>query len=71
MHRFEFDEAIERLGQAGYALVDREAAWRAFRDRRARYATPIRVLARDLVLPPARWLGDRSYLPDRPTGPAL
>ena len=63
IERAEFDEARARLGAAGYALTgDAEAAWAAFARSRAEYADALNALARFLVVPPAQWIGDRSYV---------
>lgn len=64
LERFEFDEARSRMTAAGYRLDgDEGTAWLALCDLRRRYAPPINQMAKYLVLPPAQWLGDRSYLP--------
>lgn len=69
LERSEFDEARARLIAAGYRLRDADAAWQAFAELRSHYAPALAQLARYLVLPPAPWLGDRSYLPHvRPQG---
>lgn len=61
--RSEFDEARARLGTAGYPLVaDADAAWAAFSATRARYAGRLNAIARHLDVPPAQWVGDRSYV---------
>ena len=63
IERAEFDDARARLGAAGYALVgDAEAAWAAFARSRAEYADALNALARYLEVPPAQWIGDRSYV---------
>jgi hypothetical protein len=68
VERHEFLEACERLRSAGYAVgADEEAAWKRFSELRGVYAPWINRLARVLALPPAPWIGDRSYLPHRAT----
>ncbi|HEY8648776.1 MAG TPA: potassium channel family protein [Candidatus Limnocylindria bacterium] len=63
IERAEFDDARARLGAAGYVLVgDAEAAWAAFARSRAEYADALNALARYLDVPPAQWIGDRSYV---------
>jgi Ion channel len=63
IERTEFDEARARLGAAGYGLVaDGDAAWTAFARSRAEYAGALNTLARFLDVPPAQWIGDRSYV---------
>ena len=63
IERVEFDEARARLGAAGYTLVgDAETAWAAFARSRAEYADALNALARFLEVPPAQWIGDRSYV---------
>ena len=63
IERAEFDDARARLGAAEYVLVgDAEAAWAAFARSRAEYADALNALARYLDVPPAQWIGDRSYV---------
>ena len=66
VERVEFDAARERLGAAGYRLVEAEAAWASFAALRAEYAGRLNVLARFLSVPPAQWIGDRSIVYHRP-----
>lgn len=61
----EFLEACDRLQLAGYRLQDRDLAWEQFSDLRRRYALWLNRTARALAVPPAPWIGDRSYLPHR------
>jgi hypothetical protein len=65
VERHEFEEARARLEAAGYRCRDTEAAWPEFMELRRRYASPLNQLAHGLVIVPARWIGDRSYLPHR------
>jgi hypothetical protein len=65
IERFEFDQACDRLAEAGYTLTDREIAWTKFSDLRAAYAIPLNDMGRYWSIPPALWIGDRSYLPHR------
>jgi Ion channel len=65
VERHEFDEARDRLQAAGYRCRDTDLAWKDFSDLRARYASPLNQLAHRFVIVPARWIGDRSYLPHR------
>lgn len=63
VERAEFDDARERLRAAGYVLVpDAEASWNDFSALRAQYASTLNALARYLDVPPAQWIGDRSYV---------
>ena len=63
IERVEFDDARGRLAAAGYTLVaDPDAAWIEFARLRAEYAGPLNTLARYLDVPPAQWIGDRSYV---------
>lgn len=63
VERAEFDDARERLHAAGYVLVpDADASWNEFAALRAQYATTLNALARYLDVPPAQWIGDRSYV---------
>src|SRR5205823_2360511 len=59
------NEAWERWRKAGYHCNPADAAWTTFARLRSSYASPINGLARALVIPPAEWIGDRSYLPHR------
>jgi Ion channel len=65
IERFEFDQAWERLKKAGYSCKPADEAWTTFAKFRSSYASPINGLARALVIIPAEWIGDRSYLPHR------
>jgi len=65
IERFEFDQAWERLHKAGYHCKPADQAWPTFARLRSTYASPINGLARALVIIPAEWIGDRSYLPHR------
>ena len=63
IERVEFEAAREELRGAGYVLVaDADAAWAAFARLRAEYAAPLNAIARYLDVPPAQWIGDRSYV---------
>lgn len=63
IERAEYDDARLRLREAGYALVpDADASWADFARLRADYAGPLNALARYLDVPPAQWIGDRSYV---------
>jgi Ion channel len=63
IERFEFDQACERLAEAGFTMTDREIAWSKFSQLRAAYAIPLNEMGRYWSIPPALWIGDRSYLP--------
>ena len=65
IERFEFEQAWDRLQRAGYRCKPADVAWTAFARLRSTYASPINGLARALVIIPAEWIGDRSYLPHR------
>ncbi len=63
IERAEFDDARTRLGAAGYTLVpDADASWAEFAKLRSEYAGTLNALARYLDVPPAQWIGDRSYV---------
>jgi GTP cyclohydrolase I/GTP cyclohydrolase-4 len=57
------ERAHERLTEAGYTLTDREIAWTKFSELRSAYAVPLNEMGRYWSIPPALWIGDRSYLP--------
>jgi hypothetical protein len=61
--RMEFDQACDRLAAAGYTIRERDQAWTEFSQVRGRYAIPLTQFARYLDIPPAQWVGDRSYIP--------
>jgi Ion channel len=63
VERQEFDEARARLRDAGYRCRDAERAWAEFMELRRGYASPVNRMAHWLAIVPARWIGDRSYLP--------
>ncbi|GAC1613792.1 MAG: hypothetical protein NVS9B1_22690 [Candidatus Dormibacteraceae bacterium] len=63
VERFEFEQACDRLAAAGYTLADPDLAWKKFSELRSKYAVPLNEMARWWAIPPAQWIGDRSYLP--------
>jgi hypothetical protein len=63
VERQEFDDARERLIKAGFHCRESDAAWSQFAALRSLYATPLNLLAARLAIMPAKWIGDRSYLP--------
>lgn len=62
IERWEFDNACERLVEAGYELRDRDEAWTRFSQLRAEYAAELNAMARWLEIPPLQWVGDRSLI---------
>lgn len=65
VERAEYQVAVERLVKAGYHVRDTEAGWKQFAELRSKYASPLNQMAQWLVIPPAQWIGDRSYIPHR------
>jgi hypothetical protein len=63
--RSEFDRAYERLELAEIPLREREQAWKDFGEIRSTYASQLNLLARYWRIPPAQWIGDRSFLAHR------
>jgi hypothetical protein len=63
IHRTEFDQACDRLEEAGYKIRERDMAWAQFSRVRGFYAIPLTQMASYLDIPPAEWVGDRSYVP--------
>ena len=63
VERQEFEDARDRLIKAGYKCRDADIAWSEFSALRSMYASPLNELARRLAILPAKWIGDRSYLP--------
>ena len=63
IERDEYENARDRLRAAGYVLLpDADASWQDFARLRAEYAGPLNALARYLDVPPAQWIGDRSFV---------
>lgn len=61
--RSEFTQACEQLSEAGLHLPrDGDEAWKQFAKHRTQYAGPLNRLAGYWVIPPARWIGDRSVI---------
>jgi hypothetical protein len=65
VERSEYDAAVQRLSKVGYRIRDLDAGWKKFAEMRAKYATGLNQMALWLAIPPAQWIGDRSYLPHR------
>ena len=63
VERQEFDDARQRLISAGYKCHDADVAWPQFASLRSMYASVINQLAGRLAILPAKWIGDRSYVP--------
>ena len=65
VEKMEYDQARERLRVAGYKCHGAPYGWEKFAKLRSQYASPLNQLARALLIIPAQWIGDRSYLPHR------
>jgi hypothetical protein len=65
VERDEYEVAVDRLIKSGYRIKDRDAGWKRFVELRSNYADTLNSIAHWLVIPPAQWIGDRSYLPHR------
>jgi hypothetical protein len=63
VERDEFDQAIDRLGKAGYKCRPKDTAWKDFSRIRPKYASALNEMAKRFAIIPAQWIGDRSYLP--------
>jgi hypothetical protein len=63
VERHEFDDARQRLISAGYKCKEADVAWTEFASLRSMYASVINQLAGRLAILPAKWIGDRSYVP--------
>jgi hypothetical protein len=63
VERHEFEDARERLVTAGFRCREIDLAWSEFAALRSVYASALNLLAGRLAIVPARWIGDRSYLP--------
>jgi hypothetical protein len=62
IERREFDEACAQLAQAGVAVRCDDAAWQKFSELRSKYAGPLNDMAHFWLIPPTRWIGDRSAI---------
>jgi hypothetical protein len=69
VEREEFLEARDRLTRSGYQMRPLEKSWEEFSALRSKYALWLNVTTKALDVPPAPWIGDRSYLPHRERGP--
>jgi hypothetical protein len=69
VERSEYEDARERLIAAGYRCQEADAGWETFAALRTMYASALNLLALQMAIVPARWIGDRSYVPHlgRPT----
>jgi hypothetical protein len=65
VEREEFDEACARLERVGYRLRNLDTAWEEFSMQRSKYGAWLNQTTKGLGVPPAPWIGDRSYLPHR------
>ena len=56
-----------RLALVATLLVaDADAAWLRFAKKRSQYAGALNTIARYFDVPPAEWIGDRSYVRHEP-----
>ena len=69
VERDEYEQAVKRLRSAGYRVKEGDGSWEQFRKLRAKYGSVMNRLAHVLAVPPAQWVGDRSYLPHRQRRP--
>jgi hypothetical protein len=63
MEKWELGQVLDRLRAAGYRARPLDEAWPAFAARRLQYVPLLDHLSRYLAIPPAPWIGDRSYVP--------
>ena len=56
-----FSGVYDRLAQAGYALDDRDEAWRSFEHARGKYAGRLETLAAYWATPAPSWVGVRAH----------
>jgi hypothetical protein len=56
-----FSGVYDRLAVAGYALEDRDVAWRAFEGARGKYAARLESLARYWATPAPSWVGVKAH----------
>jgi hypothetical protein len=65
LEKWELERVLARLAAAGYRTRPLDAVWPAFAARRPQYVALLDHISRYLLIPPAPWIGDRSYLPHR------
>lgn len=65
----EFENARQRLRDAGLPVREASEAWEMFAHLRSAYATPLNEMASFFRIPPAQWVGDRSLLRHGTTSP--
>jgi hypothetical protein len=68
IERSEFEHACNRLAATGYAVRDRDDAWKRFSGMRSGYAARLNGLAAFFEIPPLQWIGDRSIILVGPHG---
>ncbi|HEY6359146.1 MAG TPA: hypothetical protein VIX35_12930, partial [Vicinamibacterales bacterium] len=62
IERSEFDDACAQLSRAGVVVRCGDAAWQKFSELRSQYAGPLNDMAHFWLIPPTRWIGDRSAI---------
>ena len=62
VERHEFEFARDRLREAGLGVRDADEAWLRFSEMRGTYAPALNAMAAYWRIPPAQWIGDRSFL---------
>jgi Ion channel len=66
IERPEFERACDRLETAGYALRERDDAWKRFSELRSTYAGHLSAMAAFFEIPPLQWVGDRGTIKKTP-----
>jgi len=59
----EFEQAVARLGKAGFRVKSVDEAYTKFSHLRGKYASQMNQMADRLAIIPAEWIGDRTYAP--------
>ena len=67
IERVEFEYALCALRESGYSVRPADQAWPLFAAIRKDYAADLNMLARNWLIPPAQWIGDRSLIRPHPT----
>jgi hypothetical protein len=62
IERAEFEHALCALRESGYTVRPADQAWPLFAAIRKNYASDLNMLARNWLIPPAQWIGDRSLI---------
>jgi hypothetical protein len=69
IQRDEFEDVLQDMKDEGFAIRPVEEAFPRFTEKRSKYAPRLDAIAVLLAVPPALWIGDRSFLGARTQHP--